>query len=160
SSTPSSSWLLLRGEEAAGRLSGYAGWPSREGRDGRKYLRPGDVMFDSLRHQAVNNASSRSGWERYAAHRRVVTSLLTSGTAGGRLCVLGAGNGNDLDLPALLKAFREVHLVDLDAEALTFGTTFQKVAGHPGLRTHEIDVAGVDVRGWSPGAVISAEDLA
>jgi hypothetical protein len=37
---------------------------------------------------------------------------------GGDLCVLGAGNGSDLALPALAKTFDRIHLVDVDAEAL------------------------------------------
>lgn len=37
---------------------------------------------------------------------------------GAQALVLGAGNCNDLDLPALLEHFAVVHLVDLDEEAL------------------------------------------
>lgn len=35
-----------------------------------------------------------------------------------RLCVLGAGNGADIDLEALTRAYEEVHLVDWDGQAL------------------------------------------
>jgi hypothetical protein len=35
--------------------------------------------------------------------------------------VLGAGNGSDLDLPRLAKTFTEIHLVDLDGDALARG---------------------------------------
>jgi hypothetical protein len=34
------------------------------------------------------------------------------------IAIFGAGNGTDLDLPRLADAFREIHLVDLDGEAL------------------------------------------
>lgn len=45
------------------------------------------------------NATTRTHWDRYAVHRRRVTTLLLAGGNGqGRLCVLGAGNCNDLDL--------------------------------------------------------------
>jgi hypothetical protein len=37
---------------------------------------------------------------------------------GDRLAVLGAGNCNDIDLPALAAQYREIHLVDVDEEAL------------------------------------------
>ena len=83
-------------------------------------------------------------------------------SGGSRLCVLGAGNTNDLDLPALLTAHREVHLVDIDAEALACGATRQGVAGHPGLRLH----GGLDVTstlgllaGWDPSSAVAPAEL-
>ena len=45
-------------------------------------------------------------------------ALIETVARGGSLCVLGAGNGSDLDVPALAKVFDEVHLVDLDGQAL------------------------------------------
>jgi hypothetical protein len=95
------------------------------------------------RRQVALNASSRGQWEAYAEHRRCLTGVLARAATAGwsRLCVLGAGNVNDLDLPALLAAHREVHLVDIDSEALARGTARQGVAGHPGLHLH----GGVDV---------------
>jgi hypothetical protein len=53
--------------------------------------------------------------------------------AGARLCVLGAGNGNDFDLESLLAAHREVHLVDLDADAQAWCARRKSVQGRPGL---------------------------
>jgi hypothetical protein len=48
-----------------------------------------------------------------------LTALVQSiGRAEG-LCVLGAGNGDDLDLPALVRKFGSVDLVDIDGAALT-----------------------------------------
>ena len=95
------------------------------------------------RRQVVINATSQDQWEAFAEHRRCLTSALArEATAGrSRLCVLGAGNANDLDLTALLSAHREVHLVDLDSEALARGAERQGVAKHPRLRLH----GGVDV---------------
>jgi len=110
------------------------------------------------------NASSAAAWESYASQRQRVTELLTGdGLApAGSLCVLGAGNCNDLDLPALLGAYREVHLVDLDEEALDRGVARQSLANHAGLIRH----GGFDVTGmlermakWSPDSAISGEDL-
>jgi hypothetical protein len=67
--------------------------------------------------QRRNNRQSATCWEQFADHRARVTSL--AGRAdGGRLAVLGAGNCNDLELPELCARFREIHLVDIDSEAL------------------------------------------
>jgi hypothetical protein len=77
--------------------------------------------------------------------------------------VLGAGNCNDLDLPALLGAYRAVHLVDLDGEALAAGVARQGLAGHPAVRLHEgLDLTGVLGRlsAWSPGSAIPEGELA
>jgi hypothetical protein len=93
--------------------------------------------------QVAFNATSRDQWEAFAEHRRCLTGVLVrrETTCRSRLCVLGAGNANDLDLPALLTAYREVHLVDIDAEALARGAARQRVAGHPRLQLS----GGVDV---------------
>lgn len=116
------------------------------------------------RRQAAFNAAGRGQWDAFAGHRRHLTAVLARGaTAGSRLGVLGAGNANDLDLPALLAAHREVHLVDIDAEALARGVMHQGVAGHPGLRLH----GGVDLTatlsvlsGWAPISAVGPADLA
>src|SRR6185437_4823832 len=95
------------------------------------------------RRQIAFNATSRDQWEAFAEHRRCLTAVLARGPTVGRsrLCVLGAGNTNDLDLTALLTAHREVHLVDIDSQALALGVARQGVAKHPGLHLH----GGVDV---------------
>lgn len=115
------------------------------------------------RRQIAYNETSRDHWEAFGEHRRHLTGLLAMGAAGGScLCVLGAGNSNDLELPALLAVHREVHLVDLDAEALAMGAARQGVAGHAGLHLH----GGVDVTatlgvvsGWSPTSRIGPAEL-
>jgi hypothetical protein len=61
----------------------------------------------------------------------------------GRLCVLGAGNCNDLDLAQLLEHYEQVHLVDRDRAALEFGTRQQQLATHSRIVLH----GGVDVTG-------------
>ena len=70
-------------------------------------------MDDPRARQGQFNAESFDQWAGFADHRRRVSGLLATGP--GRLCVLGAGNANDLDLATLLEVHREVHLVDLDA---------------------------------------------
>jgi hypothetical protein len=65
----------------------------------------------------LTNRTTVGSWERYREHRRRVTDLALS--AGGEtLALLGAGNCNDVDLALLTGRYREVHLVDVDREAL------------------------------------------
>ncbi|NLF70455.1 MAG: hypothetical protein GX575_15590 [Candidatus Anammoximicrobium sp.] len=72
--------------------------------------------------QKRQNDHSRGRWDRYAPHRGRVTRLLADAAPPhGGLCVLGAGNSNDLDLAALLQVYDQVHLVDLDPHALQSG---------------------------------------
>lgn len=91
------------------------------------------------------NLQVRDGWDRFAPHRERVTSLLlramTARPDGARLCLLGAGNCNDVRLPELVRHAGEVHLVDLDAEALREGAARQ---GSLPLVLHgAVDVSGL-----------------
>lgn len=72
------------------------------------------------RQQAFNRRTRNSG-SLYLSHRRKVTEVIvgSSQVERSRLCILGAGNANDLDLPVLAQAFGQIHLVDLDSEALS-----------------------------------------
>ena len=123
------------------------------------------LMNPLVKRQAEFNASSAVGWETYASNRQRVTGLLTvdAPAASRSLCVLGAGNCNDLDLPALLGVYREVHLVDLDEEALARGVARQGLANHAGLLRHRgLDVTGMFERmaTWSADSAIGDEELA
>jgi hypothetical protein len=89
------------------------------------------------------NVTSADRWELFREHRKRVTDIALE--AGGEtLAVLGAGNCNDLELGALTAHFREVHLVDLDREAL-----LRAWAAHPAsvarrLHLHApVDLSGV-----------------
>ncbi len=122
-------------------------------------------MGELAEQQIRNNADSRGLWDVFRPHREKVTRLLLAPAARGpsRLCVLGAGNCNDLDLAALVAAYREVHLVDLDADALADGVRRQGLSGSFALRQHAgVDVTGaLDVlAGWSPKAAIVDEAIA
>jgi hypothetical protein len=70
--------------------------------------------------QLESNRQTQDAWLRCARHREKVHSLLMKGAVTGdaSLCVLGAGNCNDLDLSRSLTTFREIHLVDLDLPAM------------------------------------------
>jgi hypothetical protein len=95
--------------------------------------------------QAKANRSTAGHWEYFASHRAEVHKLLVSdvGAGGGRLCVLGAGNCNDLDLASLTAVFREVHLVDVDRAALEAAVRRQGVGSSPGMHLHVSDLTGI-----------------
>ncbi|HQU46173.1 MAG: hypothetical protein B7Z73_18805, partial [Planctomycetia bacterium 21-64-5] len=97
--------------------------------------------------QARRNRARDGHWQASANHRNRVSECLLSLTHGtpGRLCLLGAGNANDLDLPRLLAAYGEVHLVDLDTEALQRGVARQ-LPDHDRRKLHlhgGTDVTGI-----------------
>ncbi len=77
--------------------------------------------------QSRNNRSTQHQWNIYATHRQAIERLIVPESAGQTICVLGAGNCNDLDLPWLMQTHRDVHLVDLDKAALEAGVARQKV---------------------------------
>jgi hypothetical protein len=83
-------------------------------------LKPPAPLLDYHR---KNNRATAPRWEGFAEHRARLTLLALEAAgpandAGGTLAVLGAGNCNDLDLVALAARFREIHLIDLDEEAV------------------------------------------
>lgn len=105
------------------------------------------------------NQSSQSAWELFAEHRSHVTDIMTS-AGGGRLSVWGAGNCNDLDLSKLVTCFSEIHLIDIDKDAIQRGLKRQGLESADGIFVHQIDVSGsFDVlESWSnvtPGDEIS-----
>ena len=72
-------------------------------------------MNPLIRQQLDLNQSTRTYWESFGFHRGRITELLAGPSNGrGRLCILGAGNCNDLDLTKLLEVFEQVVFVDLD----------------------------------------------
>jgi len=95
--------------------------------------------------QARRNASGLDRWTAFTGHRAQIASLLLSSAAAppGKLCVLGAGNCNDLDLTALGRTFAEVHLVDIDAAALERALARQSAAATGGVRLH----GGIELTG-------------
>ena len=99
--------------------------------------------------QRRRNLERRDSWDCFSAHRAQATRLLSEGATAadaGSLCVLGAGNCNDLDLNSLTRSFDRIHLVDLDAEALREGVRRQGLAESDGIIQH-----GVDLIGGQPG---------
>lgn len=96
--------------------------------------------------QFKRNEESRGGWELYRSHRERVTGLLTTlATAGAHeICILGAGNCNDIDLRLLRDLGWRILLVDLDGDAMTAGLRTQGLVGSSGIELHPgVDVTGV-----------------
>ncbi|MEM9720507.1 MAG: hypothetical protein AAGA10_14700 [Bacteroidota bacterium] len=93
-----------------------------------------------------NNFQTRTSWNLYASHRKEVMELISAHqkTPNDTLCLLGAGNCNDVDLPSLLSSFSGVELFDLDKEAIEFALENQQVQGKPGIALHTgIDFSGI-----------------
>jgi hypothetical protein len=86
-------------------------------------------------------------WKLYAEHRARLTDVLldSARTDGGKLCLLGAGRCNDVDLERLAATFAEIHLVDIDAKALDGAKARQS----PAVRSHLFTHAPVDLTGLS-----------
>jgi hypothetical protein len=60
------------------------------------------------------------------------------------LCVLGAGNLNDLDLGYLLNLYEQVDLVDIDVDAVRGGLARQGAAAATAVRVHgPVDLSGI-----------------
>jgi hypothetical protein len=119
-------------------------------------------MNSLVKHQTDNNAASCDFWDLFRDHRDRFTAILSASAPGGRLCVLGAGNVNDLDLAALLGRYREIHLADLDAGALARGVARQGLAGNSAIRLHgDIDLTGMldRVAAWSPASEVPDGEL-
>jgi len=89
------------------------------------------------------NRETRELWHEMGPHRqRVTREILKLCHPGARVCVLGAGNCNDLDLPALTANCKQLVLVDLDQEALELARERQ------GARAANLELVGnVDVTG-------------
>ena len=110
-----------------------------------------------------NNRESAELWARFGEHRRRVTALAAQTAAApgsGRLLVLGAGNCNDLELEALASVFGEIHLVDLDAEALGRARDRQPLAVQDKLRLQApVDLSGAfpDLPRWGKTPATPAE---
>ena len=85
-----------------------------------------------LQQQSGFNSATRENWGFFASHRKRTTDLICeslgrsqSTAADSSLAILGAGNGNDLDLKTLATKFAKIHLFDLDPAALEYLQTEQ-----------------------------------
>ena len=73
------------------------------------------------------NRETLDFWRLYRSHREAVADLIsrTPQPGSASLCILGAGNCNDLDLVRFTSRFAQVHLVDLDRQAMDKGVQRQ-----------------------------------
>ncbi len=93
--------------------------------------------------QAHNRANDRN-WQDFEPHRLTLSRLVGHLAGEGGICVLGAGNCDDLDLGLLASEFGEVHLVDLDGAALRRGVARSAAAESGTIVVHEgIDLTGL-----------------
>lgn len=94
--------------------------------------------------QTQRNRRAARDWELFAPHRERVMALIPSDRAGGKLCVLGAGKCDDLDLPGLADRFAEIHLVDLDGEAMARARDRQPARVRDLIVPHaDVDLSGL-----------------
>jgi hypothetical protein len=88
-------------------------------------------------------------WALYATHRARFTDALVETGQGrlGRLCILGAGPCNDIDLERLASAFSEIHLVDLAPSGLARAVARQPIEIRSRLFRHApVDLSGLSTR--------------
>jgi hypothetical protein len=105
-----------------------------------------DMLERARQAEQRGNREGRDLWDRYAVHRAHVTAAILelAPAPGGRLCLLGAGNANDLDLEQLAAGFAEVHLVDIDPSAISRALGRQSAAARAKLRVHApVDLSGL-----------------
>lgn len=95
-----------------------------------------------LQRERDRNRSTSQGFDAYAAHRAEQMALLCE-LRGQRLALLGAGNCNDIDLERLCGAFEELHLFDIDAEALERAVARHSPRVQAACRVHAHDLTGV-----------------
>ena len=107
-------------------------------------------MNPILREHRRRNSKSRAYWENYATHREIITQQILSvapsdsgGNACGAICLLGAGNCNDVDLLRVATAFDQIHLVDFDNEALAHAYDTATDELRRKLRLHSMDTSGI-----------------
>jgi hypothetical protein len=89
------------------------------------------------------NRQARDDWQLFTGHRARLTAAISGLAEGGVLCLLGAGNCNDVDLGALAGQYSEIHLVDIDGAGLDRARQRQD----PEVRRRLVAHGGVDLSG-------------
>ena len=83
-------------------------------------MKPGPLAA-AVAEQIASNDSASGHEATFAQHRARLTREIAErapASGRGRLCLLGAGNANDVDLDALAARYGEIHLVDIDPGAI------------------------------------------
>jgi hypothetical protein len=95
-------------------------------------------------HARARNRQLSDGWLAYECHRQRLMPLIAALPRGAELCVFGAGNANDLELEQLAAIFSEIHLLDLDDEALTRARDRQAPSVRAKIVLHDrVDASGL-----------------
>jgi hypothetical protein len=116
--------------------------------------------------QVSSNRSAIGHAPHFAGHRERLTQEIVdrAGAGGaGRLCLLGAGNAYDVDLPALAASFAEVHLVDVDRASVEGARAAAAPEVAQRLMLHApVDVSGVfaELEGWAANPPAPAQHAA
>jgi len=109
-------------------------------------VRPGRLAA-AVSEQIAANASGIGHEASFAVHRaRLTREILDRAPASGegRLCLLGTGNANDVDLDALAPRFAEIHLCDIDPDAVSRAIARVAPAQRAKLTAHApLDVSGL-----------------
>lgn len=123
------------------------------------------TVKDVLAEQLAANRSSSGLNQAFSGHRARLTELCVRDVPLGSdrsLCVLGAGNVNDLELEELTARYRTVVLVDIDADALERAVARQSPAARLRLVCHApVDVSGLlgRLERWA-SLQVTADELA
>jgi hypothetical protein len=85
------------------------------------------MINNFIEDQVERNLESKDRWGLYYSHRQKILEIIRSKSSSNsdKICILGAGNCNDLNLNILANQFKEVHLVDLDGQAIRNGISRQ-----------------------------------
>jgi len=102
-----------------------------------------DSVARAHRHARAASRQLSNRWDAYESHRERLMTLIAELPRGGELCVFGAGEANELELERLSSIFSEIHLVDLDGEALSRARDRQPAPVRAKIMLHE----GVDGSG-------------
>ena len=109
------------------------------------------------------NSKTQQSWDLFENHRNQISQLiidalqkLESGNENPTLCVLGAGNGNDLDVAQLAKHFDSIHVLDIDRLALD--RLWQRYEDQPEVQQKIQLVADVEFSGITSSLIELAEN--
>ena len=106
-----------------------------------------DDLAAAIAEQVASNRSTIGHEDSFAEHRARLTAEIAARAPAsglGRLCLLGAGNANDVDLAALAARFEEIHLVDIDADAVRRAIARLPAPDRARLVAHApVDVSGM-----------------
>jgi len=118
-------------------------------------VKPGPLAT-AIAEQIASNESATGHEATFEDHRARLTREIAArapATGRGRLCLIGAGNANDVDLDALASRFAEVHLVDIDPSAVARAVERMAPVGRARAVAHApLDASGIFDR-FEPWAV-------